>query len=150
MSILIFIIGALAILQPTPARQKAALVFAGLTLLHEIVFKNLDGLWYYGSAAFVDMAIISITANLKYTPRLIRDLHRVCLASIILNASGWIMWMLYLSPVSYNVSFIFLYAWSVIVLLRRDRQYAGDNLLDSWADCFRFNNSAGFHNYRKL
>ena len=134
---LILMLCTVALLQPTPARLKVASVFSGAALLHCIIGEQLDGGEYYISAAVLDSAIITITANFKEVSQITRDIHRVCLASIVLNASGWVTYMLYIPPSGYNLSFIFLHLWSIIILMKRNRRYDGDNTLDTWAHYFR-------------
>jgi hypothetical protein len=135
---LILVLCTVALLQPTPARLKVAGVFSGAALLHCIMGEQLDGNMYYLSAAVLDLAIIiTITANFKETSQITRGIHRVCLASIVLNTSGWVTYMLYIPPSGYNLSFIFLHLWSIIILMKRNRRYAGDNTLDTWAHYFR-------------
>ena len=134
---LILMLCTVALLQPTPARLKVASVFSGAALLHCIIGEYIDGGAYYLSAAVLDSAIITITANFKEVSQITRDIHRVCLASIVLNASGWVTYMLYVPPVGYNLSFIFLHLWSIIILMKRNRRYDGDNTLDTWAYYFR-------------
>ena len=143
---LILALGVAALLQPTPARQKVAAVFVFMTLLHCVVGERLDGLAYYASAAVLDSAIIAITANFKETSQITRSIHRICLASIVLNAAGWITYMLYIPPVGYNLSFIFLYLWSIIVLMKRDRRYDGNFTMDRWARYLRFSSYKRFSN----
>ena len=134
---LILVLCTVALLQPTPARLKVAGVFSGAALLHCIIGEQLDGYMYYLSAAVLDSAIITITANFKEVSQITRGIHRVCLASIVLNAAGWVTYMLYVPPTGYNLSFIFLYLWSIMVLMKRNRRYDGDNKLDTWAYYFR-------------
>ncbi len=136
---LILALGVAAIAQPTAARRKVAGVFIAATLLHCVIGEWLGGTAYYISAAVLDSAIITITANLKETPRLTRDIHHICIASIVLNASGWVTYMLYVPPMGYNLSFIFLYLWSIMVLIKGERRYSGDNTMDTWAYYLRFN-----------
>lgn len=127
----------LAVLRPTYAGQRVAVVFAGAALFHCIIGEGLDGSAYYLSAAVLDSAVITITANFKGVSQITRDIHRICLVSIVLNAAGWVTYMLYIPPVGYNLSFIFLYLWAIIVLMKRNRRYAGDNKLDTWSYYFR-------------
>ena len=134
---LILMLCTVALLQPTPARLKVASVFSGAALLHCIIGEQLDGGAYYLSAAVLDSAIITITANFKEVSQITRDIHRICLASIVLNASGWVTYMLYIPPMGYNLSFIFLHLWSIMILMKRNRRYDGDNTLDTWAYYFR-------------
>jgi len=142
-SILILIIAALAILQPTPTRQKAALICAAAYLTHDALFSELTGLEYYASAAEFDACIIFVTANMAHPCRLIKDIQRVCAISIALNVVGWVMYMLYVPPALYDFSFTLLYLWTIIILLRKDRQYIGDYTLDNWANYFRLNHTTG-------
>ena len=134
---LILALGVAALTQPTAARRKVASVFIAATLLHCVIGEYIAGGAYYISAAVLDSAIITITANFKETSQITRDIHRICLASIVLNASGWVMYMLYISPVSYNLFFIFLYLWAIMVLMKRNKRYAGDITMDAWAYYFR-------------
>ena len=136
---LIIVIGLCSVFQSTRARRDAALIFTVITMLHELLFYDRVGLFYYGTAALFDMAIIIGTANLTVVSSLIRDIHRISLASIVLNFSGWIMWQLYLSPASYNLAFILLYTWAIAVLIKGERKGARGARLDSWAYSLRFN-----------
>lgn len=135
---LILALGVVAVAQPTAARRKVAGVFASMVIAHCIVGEWIDGGAYYISAAILDSAIITITANFKKTSQITRDIHRVCIASIVLNASGWVTYMLYVPPMGYNLSFIFLHLWSIIILMKRNRRYGGDNTMDRWAYYLRF------------
>lgn len=138
-TILIFTIGLCAVFQRTRARREAALVFTVITMLHELLFYDRVGLFYYGTAALFDMIIIVCTANLAIISGLTKSVHRISIASVVFNLSGWIMWRLYLSPVAYNVAFILLYAWAILVLLKGERSSARGSRLDSWAYYLRFN-----------
>jgi len=128
-----------ALIQPTRERGLPAVIFAAIAVGHWLFMSHLDGLAYYGSAAFFALVVIAITANLTCISSITRDIHRVCLVAIVLNAVGWCMWMLYLEPVAYNISFIFLYVWAIMVLCRKDAEYAGGGTMDDWAYFLRFN-----------
>ena len=138
-TVLILIVGLCAICQSTRARREAALVFTVITMLHELLFYDRVGLFYYGTAALFDAIIILCTANLVVISGLVKSIHRISIASIFFNMSGWIMWRLYLSPTAYNVAFILLYTWAILVLLKGERGGARGNRMDSWAYYLRFN-----------
>jgi hypothetical protein len=106
---LILALGVAALTQPTAARQKVAGVLTVATLLHCVMGEYVGGSAYYLSAAILDSTVITITANFKETSQITRSIHRICLASIVLNAAGWVTYMLYVPPAGYNLSFIFLY-----------------------------------------
>ena len=135
---LIIIIGICATLQPTKARKEAALVFICITMLHELFFYDSVGLLYYGTAAFFDAIIIFSTANLAVMSSLTRSIHRISMVSIVFNFSGWIMWRLYLLPSAYNMAFMVLYVWAIIVLIMGERESARGARLDRWAYYLRF------------
>jgi urea transporter len=135
---LILALGVAALTQPTAARRKVAVVFTVATLAHCIIGEYIDGGAYYLSAAILASAIINITLGFKETSPITQSIHRICLVSIVLNAAGWVIYRRYFPPEVYNLSFIFLYLWAIMVLMKRDRRYAGDNKLDSWAYYFRF------------
>jgi hypothetical protein len=126
-----------ALTQPAAARLKVASVFSSATILHCVIGEYVDGSAYYLSAAVLDSAVITITANFKETSQITWGIHRICLASIVLNAAGWVTYMRYDPPGVYNLSFIFLYLWAIMVLMKRDRHYDGDNAMDRWAYYFR-------------
>jgi len=109
-----------AIIQPTRKRRMVAMVYAFANFAHGQFLSNLEGISYFGSAALVDLAIISITASLPYVPRLTIEIHKICLASISINAIGWVIWGLYLPVSGYNAAMVVLYAWAFIVLLKQE------------------------------
>ena len=137
-SSLIVVIGICAIFQPTKARKEAALLFICITMLHELLFYDSVGLLYYGTAAFFDGIIIFSTANLTVVSGLTRSIHRISIVSMVFNFSGWIMWRLYLLPSAYNMAFVALYVWAVIVLIMGERESARGARLDRWAYYLRF------------
>lgn len=131
-----------AFIQPNAPRFFAALAFVAITLLHELFLSHYDGLLYYGSAALFDLAIIIATSGIRPVPEMVLSLHRICLVSILANFLGWVIWFLYFPPLIYDASFVAIYAWALITLIKRNGLDVGGYTLDSWATCFRFNRSA--------
>ena len=130
-SILICILLLVALMQTTSERLYAGTLFALLAGVHHLAFYTTDGIAYYGSAALVDMSVVFFTLRLRNISSAIRSIQDICIASILLNAIGWIMWMLYMPPHAYNAMFIALYSWAIITLLRKD---ATDDYGDSTVD----------------
>ena len=140
---LLLIVICLAVLtQPNANRLFAALVFAGLTLAHDLYLSDLDGLAYYGSAALMDLAIIILTSGIYPVPAMVVRLHQICLFSIIANCAGWVMWQAYLPPTVYDAMFVFIYIWAVIAMIKKDSGDVGGYSMDSWRANFRFNRAA--------
>lgn len=56
---------------------------------------------FHGSAALVDLALMYATPAVLYG-HVARDTQALLLLSIIGNATGWVLYMAYVSPVYYN------------------------------------------------
>jgi len=143
--ILTFIILLIALVQPSEERRFSALLFSCLSLVHYFVFYDFDGLAYYGSAALFDLMVILFTVKLRITSTMICDLHNICIASILLNGIGWVMWMLYMPPYAYNASFVALYVFAVITLIKPDSKNGSDKVGNWYIDLLA---NIGKGNYR--
>ncbi len=130
--------------QPNAPRLFAAVVFVVVTLSHEFFMSDTDGLIYYGSAALFDMGIIMLTSGINPIHQMVTDLQRICLASVFVNFIGYFIWLSYLPPTIYDMSFMVLYAWTFIILIERNGADVGGYRVDSWLSCFRFNRPSFF------
>ena len=148
-SVLIGIITILALLQNNQ-RRTPALICALMLLVHDVFLSELDGLLYYASDALFCLMIITMISNLRETPELIIKLHKIFLIGIVLNLYGWIIWMLYLSPVSYNIPFMLLYGSVIIALLSWDGVEDGNYRMDGWANFFRVPDYKSLFSSRKI
>lgn len=138
LTLVFLFMGTVAVFQGTVPRLYAAVIFVSLTMLHDGLFGHLDGMAYYGSAVLADLLIITITSGIYPIPDMVISLQRVCLASILLNAVGWLLWFAYLPPTTYNVAFFALYAWAIWIMLKKDSRRVGTDGVDSWGAVFRF------------
>jgi hypothetical protein len=128
----------LIIVQPTARRAFVASVFSGLTYLHNIHLYELHGFAYYASDALMYLTVMSATAVLSRLDGFGMAIHKICIAAIVLDAAGWAMYMLYLEPMAYNVSFMALYGIAILAYLKRD--YAddgGDCSVGDWNNYIR-------------
>jgi len=114
-------VGAL-FLQPSQSRIYTGGVFAGALILHETFFSASAGLVYHGSASLFYVGIIILTSFAAPVTRLVLDIHRICLASIMINAMGWVLWFFYFPPVIYNIAYIGLHCWAVYALMQRTKR----------------------------
>lgn len=117
----------IAALQPTDERMYVAFLFAGLSALHHVILYNVDGIAYYGSAALIDFAVVMFSVRLRILSDAIMLLQNLCVASILVNAMGWVAWMLYAPPSAYNATMLLLYATAIIILLKRDARHDHGN-----------------------
>ncbi len=140
-TVLIWLIIVMAFFQPNAPRLFAAITFVGITALHELFFSNYEGLYYYGGAALFDLFIIILISGINPVPKMVLTLQKICIVSMLVNLLGWILWFLYYPPLIYNVSFIGIYIWVLITLIKRTECYVGGYTMDSWSSCFRFNRS---------
>ena len=140
---LILIIAFLSWKQKDEGRKDAAMILAIFTLSHDVFLSNWDGLAYYGSAALFDLGVITCVANLPRTPKLVNDILNISRVSMFLNCLGWIIWMNYWEPWPYNAAFVFLYCWTIVVLVKDEGAYRRDHALDRWSSFFRFTDHPG-------
>lgn len=136
---LFYALAVVAFIQPNAPRFYAAVTFVSLTFLHELFLSHYDGLLYYGSAALFDLFIIVLTSWIHPVPKMVINLHKICIASILINLAGWSLWFFYFPPLAYDAAFAALYVWALITLINRSGLDVGGYTLDSWAACFRFN-----------
>ena len=148
-SVVLVVLVVCVCLQPTVVRGYVALLFVGVTLLHEVFEGSLDGLAYYGSAALCDLAIIVLTSGITPVPAMVTRIHLVCFASIVANAVGWVMWSAYLTPTVYNAAFVLIYIVAVAAMLKKDPSDVGGHSLNSRRTHFRSGNPAIRRSYLK-
>ena len=138
------LVGLLAVtfLQPNAPRFFGALIFTGLIVGHQVLLSDLDGLAYYGSAAIFDLLFMLFTSNMNPVPDMVFKLYKVCIASIVVNALGWMLWVMYWPHLIYNCAFLAIYGWAFAVLIRRDKADVGGFAGSSWRACFRYDSFA--------
>lgn len=139
---LIYALVVVAFTQPNAPRLFAAVVFVGVLSLHEAFLADVDGWLYYASAALFDLLIMAFLSGINPVPRMVVSLQRLCLASIVVNALGWVIWFLYFPPWPYDLACAAVYACALYILIRRDRADVGGFTMASWGTCFRFNRGA--------
>lgn len=148
-SILIYTIAVLSLLQRTDQRLYAALVYSFFTVTHEMFLNNLDGIWYYGSAGLFDLFIICYLSRPYSIPKLTTRLIHLSIASIMINFIGWIAWMLYFPPYFYNTAFMLIYILAIAALLTGDRMNDGGVSLDRWLHWVRASHHQGTSHSRR-
>lgn len=122
--LLVALAGAI-MLQPTRARCYASVIYVGELILHDAVLGAETGLLYYLTAAAGSTLVIVFTGAVTPVPALIVRLHWICLISIVLNFYGWLIWLAYWEPVTYNAAFVLLYVAAFLALIKRDRDDVG-------------------------
>jgi len=108
--------------QPSESRLYTGAVFLLMLVLHEVIFSASDGLVYYGTSALCYLGIMFFTAPAVNVTKLVLDIHKICLMSIVVNAFGWVAWLAYLPPNLYNFASIVLHICGVWALLQRTRK----------------------------
>lgn len=117
---LILLLCYLASIQQSRQRLAISLMFSLSCLVHFLESDNLTDLLYYLTAGMVDCVLIFIICFFA-RPTIFTDLMvLVCAGSLLLNVYGWIIYELFLAPISYDVAFSFLYLIVVFVFLKKD------------------------------
>lgn len=127
---MIAVIVVLSVMQWGSARRWAAMTFASVTVAHLMFMTQYTGLLYYGSAAFFDLAIMSILASLPRVTSLSLDLMKISMVSIFVNFIGYFMWLLYLPPHGYNAAFVAVYGFAIFAMLKKESDDVGHSAMD--------------------
>lgn len=135
-NILTVILCILAAFQPTHDRRVISLVYALVCASHGIVCDNFEGFWYFFTAGVFDLAIVSIIYAYGARTRLTDDLINICVASIALNAYGWLTWFNFQPILSYQTAMAALYFIAILSLLRKER--ANEFGISKWNSSVRF------------
>ena len=124
--------------------RYAALVFAMLTLGHSVLLSGYQDGRHFSSAALIDVAIISWTANLPQVSKLVKDLHRISLAFIIVSTVGWVTIKIGIDSAAYasaypviTVSYMGLYLYSTWVFLTNEDDGTKRYSLGRWVSPLR-------------
>lgn len=99
-------------------RQIPAVILASVILIQDIAATNLDGWLYYVSDGFSNLVVLAILCLLSRPSKLTTNIIYLSFCSLILNFYGWIMWICYLSPQSYDKGFLILYSVAIYIILR--------------------------------
>lgn len=134
-NIITVILCVLAVFQPTHDRRVIAIVYALVCASHGIVCDNFEGFWYFFTAGVFDLAIVSIVYAYGARTRLTDDLISISVASIALNAYGWLTWYNFQPIMSYQTAMAALYFIAILSLLRKER--ANDFGINKWTSGFR-------------
>ena len=131
MTILLALIFIASETQPSRQRLFPGLVFAGFAVLSDSLLASAEGYLYHMPSSIAALSIIILISFIQPITKLAVNLQKICLASIVLNFFGWVMWMLYMPPVMYNSLFIALYVCALLTLITRNKSDVGEHALDS-------------------
>ena len=123
-----------SLLQPTVSRAIPAILYAFMTAMHYVCMDRIEGPVYYVAAAIIDFTCLSLAYWVSTKATLSYQIMMICFVSIIINTMGWIMYMAYMRPDTYNMLSLALYLWAIAVLLKRDKVdvVLGHNRLGGW------------------
>ena len=95
------------------------------------------GYFYYLFAAATDLAIIYALSLLTSPTKLIAKLQNACIVFVALNAYGWVVYMLYITPISYNLLCLTTYIWVYFTILTgEDNHVVGNTSMGRWIPSF--------------
>ena len=117
---LALIVGVVSVFQQTDERLYAACIFSIITLGYMIAGVFIDSGAYYIIAGLLDLSIIILLSYITKVVSTTILLQRISILSIILNTYGFYAYMTYQEPHFYNMAFILLYLYAVVVLTRKD------------------------------
>tara|TARA_R110000850_G_scaffold269167_2_gene401025 strand:- start:17616 stop:18098 length:483 start_codon:yes stop_codon:yes gene_type:complete len=124
---IIFTLIVIVLFRLRQSRVIVAAIVALSFILHIILADHLlylDGFLYYATAAIFDIAAIALIVNLEPKTKLIVDTCSILFLMICINAYGWIIYELYMSPITYNIGMGLVYiilAFRILIMTGRDR-----------------------------
>lgn len=137
LSLIIFV---LALCQPNANRMLAGLIYGCVGLAHWALLSWwVNDFAYYTTAGGASLLTILLIGRLRVISSTALSLIRVSLVEIVMNGVGCLLWYMYQPPLIYNLAFTLIFAWAIVVLLRKDRadEMGGDLEVGSWGDYLR-------------
>ena len=110
--------------QKSQQRLLLASFYVLINTVHLLLFNGLYGSSYYLVSALFDLLVMTSVSSIHIPQTL--SVQKLCIISIVANFAGWVMWFLYLDPAAYNVVFIAIYIYAIIILTSRDASDVGD------------------------
>lgn len=111
-----------AFFQPTNTRRLAAACFVIPLAILELNYEAFTGEMYYvvcaATATLITFLLYYVTPVIIFSLRL----QKICITSIVLNAFGWVIYMLRLQPDIYNYAFMLLYFVTLVTMLNGGAQ----------------------------
>ena len=104
-------------------RDPSVLIFASVTFIFCLIGKAIpdsQGFSYYFLAAFSDLIVIAWVSRLKNISDTAIYLQRVCIGFLVVNFIGWVLYMLYVSPRTYNDMSSILFLFATLFILRKN------------------------------
>jgi hypothetical protein len=145
----VYVIGLLCFIQPDKPRFLTCLSYASLTFMHEVFISKFTSLPYYSTAAIFDLMSMILMSHVKPVNNLIVKLSVLCVISIVLNFYGWLIYMLYFDPITYNIAFMLIYAVVIFLFVVRDKNSEHNGTYNSGEFSIRFSLNKIFNNNRK-
>lgn len=136
---------AVAVSQPSMDRIIPAMVYAFAQIGYIAATRFIDDGSMFIVGATLSALTMAVIINLKAFPELSVTIHRVCIAEIILNAVGWVMWWNYYELNLYNIGSLLIQMWVIAAMLRRDKADARGDKMDNWSYRLRLVIGASHH-----
>ena len=118
----------------SPANQKAVYIFAFPVLVFNYIGEGIpDDLlfYYYFLAAVTDLFIIMALSKLTYKTKFASKLQKICIAFMLANFFGWIIYKAELPPDVYEMICTVLYLWVLFSTIGGIKDVLGDSAMDS-------------------
>ncbi len=106
-------------------RVLAVFVLVAIQTIHAFLFSGVTNtplgmLAYHGSASLSDLAIVMVIPSIVRR-KIAYDIQRLSLCAIVVNFIGWLAYLAYLPPVTYNTIVVALGYAQLARLLWMDR-----------------------------
>ena len=117
-------------------RLYAVLVFCAEVLGYYFFLSHLEGFMRYFSGALGALVVIILTSGIRPLPKMVLNLQKICIISILLNVYGWVVADIWPIRLSYGVAFIILYLSCWFYFLQKDEDDGRGFGISEWMACF--------------
>lgn len=104
--------------------NRAALIYAATAVGFNLAWSDAEPHEYFATAVLADL-ICMLAMSVFVITRKVLYMMGVCIASIVINLLGFVMWHTYQSPEWYVWSFGVLYTVAICIILKRDDSHVG-------------------------
>lgn len=121
-----------AFFQINKQRSIYILLCGIMFLIHDYLSSELSDQMYYFSACVVDATAVIMAMCLSPVTKAVRCMQKICMSFCIANMYGFIIWYLYLPPLSYNLLCTVLYVLLIFTTLKSEARgvMGSDSLLN--------------------
>jgi len=127
-------------IQPSAPRLFSGVLFSVASMSLILMDSILTDYMLYMASALASVLVMILLSASVLVSSVVLTLHKICLAAILLNFGGYLIYELGFTYLAYNLSFTLLYIITILTLIKKDgRSDARGFGSNSWRSTFSYN-----------